>query len=572
MIIIPSKSIYAKENPKIIKNDYSGVNFTAQIPLRKKNDNANVYNTDDVIYEEEKKESAIGHTEFDWSFNNAISESNKQIAVLLISPINQKHITKQITIPKKSGDTTIENIDESSVTGQIIGAVKKYETSYNYKFRGQTRDNKLEYSTIEIVGVTFIDKTLVEETFDYIGLTLENGYTLSVATELKTDAANLKKKHKLSKSYQLVFPVDVSLTDDEYNYYIQLSIACDFSFYVVQGCPKFKERQTINDLFTFDAYEGELNGFRYEFVGESITININGQSYEISLKETKMFVGDNKSNAFAIQQSNELMQNSPQLQNNIHQIYNQYKDTGKEVATIRCSVVDYFDENGKKIIAVDGSSNLFDINYITKVIRGDKEVIIETDKERKEIFFFSPFTNGTNLLLSFGGNTWNYDTQTERYYINFTKTDNIDSFVLDIDMYDATNINLIDNLSINTRNISEGETYAQAIFDLSSIESGEYSLSFDFNGIPEESTYTISNIKISYRGDTKYTEHDTLPSVFNLYDKVVPMVYTSEGTDKPMSTYTDGSPKVFQVVGNRLIYDGAVWQELTMIEVRQDEN
>lgn len=54
---------------------------------------------------------------------------------------------------------------------------------------------------------------------------------------------------------------------------------------------------------------------------------------------------------------------------------------------------------------------------------------------------------------------------------------------------------------------------------------------------------------------------------FKLHDKVIPMINNSDGYDKPLSYYEDGTPKVFDVVGSNIIYDGAVWQELTLQEV-----
>ena len=54
---------------------------------------------------------------------------------------------------------------------------------------------------------------------------------------------------------------------------------------------------------------------------------------------------------------------------------------------------------------------------------------------------------------------------------------------------------------------------------------------------------------------------------FKLYDQVIPMVYGADGKDRPMSTYQDGSPKVFQVLGTNIYYDGAVWQELSLQEL-----
>jgi hypothetical protein len=53
---------------------------------------------------------------------------------------------------------------------------------------------------------------------------------------------------------------------------------------------------------------------------------------------------------------------------------------------------------------------------------------------------------------------------------------------------------------------------------------------------------------------------------FDIGDQVIPMVFGSDGVDKPMSKRQDGSAKAFQVVGIRFIYDGAVWQELTLQE------
>ena len=54
---------------------------------------------------------------------------------------------------------------------------------------------------------------------------------------------------------------------------------------------------------------------------------------------------------------------------------------------------------------------------------------------------------------------------------------------------------------------------------------------------------------------------------FRLHDEVIPYVYGANGQDFPMSKKKDGSPKVFEVVGSNIIYDGAVWQEITLLEI-----
>ena len=53
---------------------------------------------------------------------------------------------------------------------------------------------------------------------------------------------------------------------------------------------------------------------------------------------------------------------------------------------------------------------------------------------------------------------------------------------------------------------------------------------------------------------------------FHLHDEVIPYVFGADGKDKPMSNFSDGSPKVFEVVGSKVFYDGAVWQEICLQE------
>lgn len=57
---------------------------------------------------------------------------------------------------------------------------------------------------------------------------------------------------------------------------------------------------------------------------------------------------------------------------------------------------------------------------------------------------------------------------------------------------------------------------------------------------------------------------------FNVGEKVIPCVLGADGKDRPMSTYIDGTPKRFVVMGVNFIYDGAVWQKLTLQEVSKE--
>ena len=62
-------------------------------------------------------------------------------------------------------------------------------------------------------------------------------------------------------------------------------------------------------------------------------------------------------------------------------------------------------------------------------------------------------------------------------------------------------------------------------------------------------------------------DNSTKKMFFEEGDQVIPMVYGADGQDHAMSLYKNGSPKVFNVLGSKIYYDGAVWQELSLQEV-----
>jgi hypothetical protein len=61
-------------------------------------------------------------------------------------------------------------------------------------------------------------------------------------------------------------------------------------------------------------------------------------------------------------------------------------------------------------------------------------------------------------------------------------------------------------------------------------------------------------------------EEIVTPMSFRIQDKVIPMVYGADGKDQPMSKIGVSEPKVFEVVGSKIFYDGAVWQTITIQE------
>lgn len=83
----------------------------------------------------------------------------------------------------------------------------------------------------------------------------------------------------------------------------------------------------------------------------------------------------------------------------------------------------------------------------------------------------------------------------------------------------------------------------------------------------KETATLLCDINNYYNEDGSIAiEKSGFVKVFRIGDIVLPMVFGANGQDRPMSTYKDGTPKYFKVVGTRVFFDGAVWQELTLQE------
>ena len=68
------------------------------------------------------------------------------------------------------------------------------------------------------------------------------------------------------------------------------------------------------------------------------------------------------------------------------------------------------------------------------------------------------------------------------------------------------------------------------------------------------------------KGDLVISTKNNNKMLFEMYDKVIPQVHNEFGEDVPLSFSTDGIAKVFSVISTNEIFDGAVWQELTLQE------
>lgn len=248
------------------------------------------------------------------------------------------------------------------------------------------------------------------------------------------------------------------------------------------------------------------------------------------------------SSAFKID-ANELLQSSSEIPKNISDNIKNEWIGGKETAKILCSISEYYNENGK--IAV--SNRLPFSEDVKEITTSYKKNYIEYSDYNKS--FDVP--NGGGIDVEWYDSFSKYDFEAGCYNIIATPNSAINYGYL----------RLGDNEDPNSCDfyvdIEFGKHY---IFEIGK----KKTLYFHFNKSKKHTDdlpYPAFLFKISFS--------EKIPMTFDIKNEVIPMVFGADGRDRPMSRYNDGSPKVFNVVGRKMIYDGAVWQELTLQEKTQ---
>jgi hypothetical protein len=180
------------------------------------------------------------------------------------------------------------------------------------------------------------------------------------------------------------------------------------------------------------------------------------------------------------------------------------------------------------------------------------------------------------LSITVYGNTIGIDLQDKTVYINGEKQKKVHS-VEGNELMQTSNY-LLDSgaKAIETMYGETQKEYALgketatircSIGDYYDYKSGEKVIAADFIG---KSFYANAGTGTFLKGaDTEVEVEPTdkaLKMSFEIGDEVIPMVYGADGKDYPMSTYKNGSPKVFVVRGSKIFYDGAIFQEIFLQE------
>lgn len=489
-IRIPSKNIYGSpENPKVRDNVIERIEVGAVEVVPNNEYETPVYNSQQIVDKSAMKamstiqRNTVGNV---ISYSGMGSGFSCNIASIEVFDIKTIHLSISIKkIQKNSLVSKIyyekDNEGNNQIKYSIFGKTNKGTCSQSITWSPPSGvwvgEGKATFSNYG--KISFTEDTIGEE---------ENRIDLYV-----TRSYTKEKEYSNSAVTSNFTPQDVSNVTS----FVELEdmYLIDIDFVVSMKVAKLGG---FGDTIVNGGYNTTLAGTYEEYIPTQIEITVYGNTIGIDLTDNTVYINGKTAKKVHSVDGNELMQTSNYfLESGNSAITTMYGETatqyarGKETATIRCSISDYY----QRITA--------------KVVR------------------YTEYS-ATNIVCYFDVGDENLASRLIGEYISIN---GIDGFVRDVD-----------------------ETQIMVSFTTNKV-------------IPflQDESVDLSLTAIA-------VDNSTNKMCFEIGDQVIPMVYGADGKDRPMSTYQNGSPKIFQVLGSKIFYDGAVWQELSLQEVDKSEN
>ena len=203
---------------------------------------------------------------------------------------------------------------------------------------------------------------------------------------------------------------------------------------------------------------------------------------------------------------------------------------------------------------------------LTDIIVTEQSDAFELKIRTPKFLSINYYWNLSNIGRGFGGNLWNgAKIEIDISNISLKAKQNISSFLItNGDKIVIGNTNEINNYKVEHTpfiQLNNGE------IDSSVISSINDTLLQYSNG--KETAVILCSIS-DYYDEAKNIiiskDGSTNKMLFEIYDEVCPLMLNNKGYDTPMSYTANNLPKTFIVIGSKVYYDGAIWQELTLQE------
>lgn len=491
-IKIPSKNIFSIDNQKVVDNQIDKIEVRAKNAVISVTEKT-VFNDNIISYDSFQNEKSntdggaklyqgVNITQLSWG-NARLKATHRKYKIEIPKRNNGNFYVQKII--GGTSDTGISNI-KYSITGtketdKLVGGVEVRLRSYTAEagaaYITETKNYKINTVNTEI------DKDTIIEYTDTLKEIVLNENTLFPVNISISDLTNVEKTF-------------ANFDEDNDCYVLEFQILTDLERYFVSG--QVKDLGVID--FNTDYYI-PLTGSQEKYIANQVSLSVNGIVVGLNIEDKIIKINDG--NNIISFDGNELMQktNNPALEDTYSKVVKQYKN-GKEIATIKCSIDDYYYTNGQKAIDIK-----------------KREVANNIDER----------VSGITGQIGFSTLDGTFYTATGEFDVGING-----------EMQDLT--------------ISQSLSY---VGNKVEYDKATGKIKWTIYGT-RPSSYVSAKItgKLIFR----------TPMSFRQYDKVVPYVYGANGEDRPMSTHINGKPKVFEVLSTRKYYDGAVWQELVLVE------
>lgn len=573
VIKILPKDIYSIENQKVIDNAVDRIELQQKVP-QLVNDTENVYN--ESITEGFLQEGIIADYAFaayEASTNQPPNQLYVAIAYIGVQPT---YVTKTYNIKKTRKNSIIVRL--------FTGTDENGNSNIKYSIRGNVeKGNILANSTITtpkylpigddydpnlIVNSNSISKTQTNIT-NNTSYNFNNLEDLLKVTYTYNNPYNNNYTYSISKSVKLPDKINVfnvKAIETSTSYTLTFSILSGLSIQKLEGLNGYKK------AYGAETVDFPLTGTYEVYTPTQVNVSFNGDTITLDLENDNIVIGDGE-NIISVG-GNELMQSTNTAP---------YTDILLEKHTSGGLPIFYI----KNEVNVQSGSRI-DINGQILLVEGvaDNKLVFYDEN------FGSNLADGTNLvgkILQASGN------QVQKTYQTIIDNWKDGKETATIKCGIADYYNLKDNLIISKGDfikLSEvafarylgdtGEIYFAKCAEPLAVDT-RLSYTWNDNGVikTEEVTvfspkdengyiqvYSQTYKKFGYLVGQNNTINVVagLPMTFHLGNTCVPYVRVGGGDIKPMSRHIDGTAKQFNVVGKKIIYDGGIWQEITLLE------
>lgn len=626
-IRIPSAKTYNRQNPKVRDNVVERIEVGAVEVVPNNEYETPVYNSQQIVDKSAMKamstiqRNTVGNV---ISYSGMGSGFSCNIASIEVFDIKTIHLSISIKkIQKNSLVSKIyyekDNEGNNQIKYSIFGKTNKGTCSQSITWSqpsgvwvGEGEATFSNYGKISFTEDTIGQEENRIDLYSTFSYTKEKEYSNSAVTSNFTpqDVSNVTSFVELEDMYLIDIDFVVSM--------------------------KVAKLGGFGDTITNGGYNTTLTGTYEEYIPTEIEITVYGNTIGIDLTDKTVYINGEAQKKVHSVEGNELMQTSNYLLDSgakaIETMYGATQkeyERGKETATIRCSIGDYYDyKSGEKVISADFiiKDTFHDEYQEVEYIESTGTQYIDTGfipnqdtrvtmsgylmPRASQVLsfpnFFGSRTNGTNdfavgmrkaegnrgMFFRYGkqqidniaglygavtlDGDFEIDCDKHRWSMSFangnsgSNTFNYVVFDTGKNAYLFGSNNGTDNAFIVMR------LYACKIYDNGNLvrdfipvyrkSDGAIGL-YDLVG---KSFYANAGTGTFLKGaDTEVEVEPTgkaLKMSFEIGDEVIPMVYGADGKDYPMSTYKNGSPKVFVVRGSKIFYDGAIFQEIFLQE------